>query len=92
MDSDLQRTAAISNHLMKHLSNLLQHELPLLKQAALRCFASLAANDEDIRKKIIETSGLIETLIESLSDTNSQVRTFFFIIICICVIDISAKT
>ncbi|XP_055906232.1 armadillo repeat-containing protein 8-like [Eupeodes corollae] len=74
IDSQLQRLAAICNHLIKSLSELLQSQLALLRQAAFRCFASLGANDEDIRKKIIETKGLMEKVLEGLCDSNPQVR------------------
>ncbi|XP_076312959.1 LOW QUALITY PROTEIN: armadillo repeat-containing protein 8-like [Tachypleus tridentatus] len=52
------------------------HELRMsqeLKQSAFKAFASLGANDEDIRKKIIETDSLMEHLVSGLSDANSQV-------------------
>lgn len=37
-----------------------------MKKAAFRVFAALAANDEDIRKRIIETENLMECLVSSL--------------------------
>ncbi|XP_066264107.1 armadillo repeat-containing protein 8-like isoform X4 [Branchiostoma lanceolatum] len=51
---------------MKH-----SHEL---KAAALMAFASLGANDEDIRKKIIETENLMDHVVCGLSDPVVRVR------------------
>ena len=35
-----------------------------MKKAAFRVFASLGANDEDLRKKIIDTEPLMECLVQ----------------------------
>lgn len=56
------------------LSQLLQSSKPLPKQGAFRCFASLGANDEDIRKRIIDTKGLMEKVLDGLGDESSEVR------------------
>uniref|UniRef100_T1J6L0 Armadillo repeat-containing protein 8 n=1 Tax=Strigamia maritima TaxID=126957 RepID=T1J6L0_STRMM len=45
-----------------------------MKQAAFKAYASLGANDEDIRKKIIETDSLMGHIVTGLSDTNNKVR------------------
>lgn len=45
-----------------------------MKQAAFKAFASLGANDEDIRKKIIETEYLMDHVINGLSDPNIKIR------------------
>ncbi|XP_013393679.1 armadillo repeat-containing protein 8 isoform X2 [Lingula anatina] len=45
-----------------------------LRQAAFRVFASLAANDEDIRKKVIETENLMDHIVNGLQDTNPKVQ------------------
>lgn len=45
-----------------------------LMQAAFRAFASLGANDEEIRKKIFETDGLMEHLISGLTSSNIKIR------------------
>ncbi|XP_067647949.1 armadillo repeat-containing protein 8-like [Eurosta solidaginis] len=74
VDSELQRTAAITNHLLKSLSHLLQSEDPSVKQAALCCFASLGANDEAIRKRLMDTYGLINAILNGLKDNNTQVK------------------
>lgn len=74
IDSDLQRLAAISNHLISSLSNLLPCRSALARQGAFRCFASLGANDEDIRKRIIEMDGLMEEVLAGLGDTCPDVR------------------
>lgn len=39
-----------------------------MRQAAFRAFASLGANDEDIRKRIIETESLMEQVVSGLQD------------------------
>jgi hypothetical protein len=39
-----------------------------MRQAAFRAFASLGANDEDIRKRIIETENLMEQVVSGLQD------------------------
>ncbi|RXG59952.1 Armadillo repeat-containing protein 8 [Armadillidium vulgare] len=46
----------------------------LMKEAALKVYASLSANDEDIRKKVIETEGLMNILLCSISNGNSSVQ------------------
>ncbi|XP_039437375.1 armadillo repeat-containing protein 8-like isoform X1 [Culex pipiens pallens] len=74
IDSELQRLAAISNHLICSLANLIRCPSPLSRQGAFRCFASLAANDEDIRKRIIEMEGLMEEVLNGLKDTCPEVR------------------
>ena len=42
-----------------------------MKRSAFRVFASLAASDEDIRKKIIETDNLMDLLVISLHETDN---------------------
>jgi len=71
VDSDLQRLAAISNHLINSLSSLLQCNSFASKESALKCFASLAANDETIRKRIIDMRGLIDEVLNALKETGS---------------------
>lgn len=39
-----------------------------------QAFASLGANDEDIRKKIIETDNLMEHIVSGLQDHSPKVR------------------
>lgn len=74
IDSELQRLAAISNHLISSLYDLLKSKTsPLPRVGSFRCFASLGANDEDIRKRIIETKGLMEEMLIGLSDPNPDV-------------------
>uniref|UniRef100_A0A182SFY2 Armadillo repeat-containing protein 8 n=1 Tax=Anopheles maculatus TaxID=74869 RepID=A0A182SFY2_9DIPT len=68
IDSELQRLAAISNHLIASLANLIKCPSVLSRQGAFRCFASLAANDEEIRKRIIEMDGLMEEVLYGLKD------------------------
>lgn len=45
-----------------------------LKQAAFRAFASLGANDEDIRKKIIETENLMDHIISGMNSEDIKVK------------------
>ncbi|XP_011495744.1 PREDICTED: armadillo repeat-containing protein 8-like [Ceratosolen solmsi marchali] len=76
VDTDLQRLASISNHLIPTLAELLKPNSQVqdaalsqdMRQAAFRAFASLGANDEDIRKRIIETENLMEQVVSGLQD------------------------
>jgi hypothetical protein len=46
-----------------------------MKRAAFRVFASLGANDEDIRKRIIDTDHLMDNLVSALEDSaNSKLQ------------------
>lgn len=74
VDSELQRTAAISNHLINALANLLGQSSDDARTGAFRAFASLGANDEDIRKRIIETDNLMEQVLNGLADKCAEVR------------------
>ncbi|XP_015908463.1 armadillo repeat-containing protein 8 isoform X2 [Parasteatoda tepidariorum] len=106
VDTELQRIASISDHLIPTLSELLKYRLPNqnaengedntandetktdtitrvvqevkmaqeMKQAAFKAFASLAANDEDIRRKIIDTENLMENVVSAFTDPNQRVR------------------
>lgn len=100
VDTELQRLASISNHLVPTLAELLHYQpepsqtqsvqltpsqtaqrleqevktAQDLKQAAFRAFASLGANDEDIRKKIIETDNLMDHIVSGLQDPSQRVR------------------
>lgn len=71
IDSELQRLAAISNHLITNLSNLLNCNSLVAKESALKCFASLTANDETIRKRIIDMRGLIDEVLNALKEDGS---------------------
>lgn len=91
VDTELQRLASISNHLVSTLAELLRYqpdtnglspsraeqELRVaqdMKHAAFRAFASLGANDEDIRKKIIDTDNLMDHIVSGLQDPCPKVR------------------
>ncbi|XP_014290306.1 armadillo repeat-containing protein 8 isoform X1 [Halyomorpha halys] len=89
VNTDLQRLASISNQLIPTLANMLHSQseannnnnvhldpcvIADMKQAAFRAFASLGANDEDIRKRIIETERLMEEVVCGLEDPNDKVR------------------
>lgn len=74
IDSELQQLASISNHLVNSLASLLKCASPLSRQGAFRCFASLGANDENIRKRIIEKDDLMKEVLAGLGDPNADVR------------------
>ncbi|BES88986.1 ARM [Nesidiocoris tenuis] len=90
VNTELQRLASISNQLIPTLASMLHcsreannnnssvvHDPRMesrLKQAALRAFASLGANDEDIRKRIIETENFMEVVVNGLEDVDENVR------------------
>ncbi|XP_064105216.1 armadillo repeat-containing protein 8-like isoform X2 [Macrobrachium nipponense] len=46
----------------------------LMLEAALRVYASLGANDEDIRQKVIKTEGLMNTMVTALSAASPPVQ------------------
>nr|CAD7427430.1 unnamed protein product [Timema monikensis] len=87
VDTELQRLASISNHLVPTLAEFLRYqpETPPdpsqkqikiaqdLMQAAFKAFASLGANDEDIRKKIIDTDNLMDHIVNGLQDSSPEV-------------------
>ncbi|XP_050311618.1 armadillo repeat-containing protein 8-like isoform X2 [Anthonomus grandis grandis] len=74
VDSNLQQIAAISNQLVTALVDLLVCNSVAARTAAFRAFASLGANDEDIRKRIIDTKCLMEQVVEGLADPNKEVN------------------
>jgi armadillo repeat-containing protein 8 len=71
IDSELQRLAAISNHLITNLASLLNCSNLVSKESGLKCFASLTANDETIRKRIIDMRGLIDEVLNALRENGS---------------------
>ncbi|XP_071942757.1 armadillo repeat-containing protein 8-like [Antedon mediterranea] len=89
-DLDLQWTASFTDHLITTLATYLKvnedqctksvntsmnsKDVSNLKQAAFKVFASLGANDEDIRKKIIQTENLMEEIELGLADNNTKVQ------------------
>ncbi|CAH2090865.1 unnamed protein product [Euphydryas editha] len=74
VDTSLQRLAAISNHLMSSLAEIVTCPSAAAKQGAFKCFASLGANDEDIRKRIIETHGLMVHVVSGMNNPEPSVR------------------
>lgn len=74
VDSNLQQIAAISNQLISALVDLLKCSSVAARTAAFRAFASLGANDEDIRKRIIDTKCLMEQVVEGLADSNKEIN------------------
>ncbi|XP_041986727.1 armadillo repeat-containing protein 8-like isoform X2 [Aricia agestis] len=74
VDTSLQRLAAISNHLMSSLADIVNCSSAAAKQGAFKCFASLGANDEDIRKRIIETHGLMVHVVNGMNNPEPLVR------------------
>lgn len=73
VDTSLQRLAAISNHLMSSLADIVNCNSAAAKQGAFKCFASLGANDEDIRKRIIETHGLMVHIVNGMNNPEPAV-------------------
>nr|Q68FK4.1 RecName: Full=Armadillo repeat-containing protein 8 [Xenopus laevis]AAH79724.1 Armc8 protein [Xenopus laevis] len=63
---DCLLTSEELDHDLKHA-----HEL---RQAAFKLYASLGANDEDIRKKIIEAEHMMDRIVNGLSETSVKVR------------------
>lgn len=45
-----------------------------LKKAAFHVFASLAANDEDIRKRLIETQPIVNSVVTALQDSDIELN------------------
>jgi len=102
VNADLQRVAAISNHLISTMASYLRWEpepqtrassvskhqvgrvagklearavhTKEMRRAAFKVFASLGANDEDIRKKIIDTEPLMEAVVTALEDPDGRVQ------------------
>lgn len=74
VDSNLQQVAAISNQLVSALVDLLKCPSVAARGAAFRAFASLGANDEDIRKRIIDTKCLMDRVVDGLGDDNKDIR------------------
>ncbi|VVC43633.1 Armadillo-type fold,Armadillo,Armadillo-like helical [Cinara cedri] len=88
-DAELQSLASISNHLLQTLAEFVNYPIqPIgqynntffelrskeMKQAAFKVFASLGANDEEIRKKIIETDNLVDHIVMGLKDHSPKVQ------------------
>ncbi|CAG9832350.1 unnamed protein product [Diabrotica balteata] len=74
VDSNLQQVAAISNQLVSALVDLLKCPSVAARGASFRAFASLGANDEDIRKRIIDTKCLMDRVVDGLGDENKEIR------------------
>ncbi|XP_060519249.1 armadillo repeat-containing protein 8-like [Cylas formicarius] len=74
VDCNLQQVAAISNQLVSALVDLLKCSSVAARAAAFRAFASLGANDEDIRKRIIDTKCLMERVVEGLGDVSKEIN------------------
>ncbi|XP_045177690.1 armadillo repeat-containing protein 8-like isoform X1 [Mercenaria mercenaria] len=89
VDATLQRTASISERIIKTLSEYLKytdvqqitrsgkqsdiHWGNEMKQAAFKAFAALGANEEDIRKQIIETENLMDCVVAGLNSSDMKV-------------------
>ncbi|XP_032879441.1 armadillo repeat-containing protein 8 [Amblyraja radiata] len=58
---------------IKRLDHDLKHAHEL-RQAAFKLYASLGANDEDIRKKIIETENMMDRIVTGLAESSIKVR------------------
>lgn len=79
-DTELQRTAAISDHLIKTLTGFLvksdldDSSYALMRESAFKALASVGANDEDIRKKIIDIECTMDHVVSGLEDPNTNVK------------------
>ncbi|EDO45842.1 predicted protein [Nematostella vectensis] len=79
-DTELQQLAAISDHLVKTLIGFLHREdldddsYAAMRESSFKALASLGANDEDIRKKIIELESTMDHVVTGLEDTNPDVQ------------------
>lgn len=89
VDADLQRTAAISDHIIKTLAEYLKYTDVQqitrsgrrsdinwgneMKQAAFKAFAALGGNEEDIRKQIIQTENLMNYVVGGLNCSDIKV-------------------
>ncbi|XP_054753866.1 armadillo repeat-containing protein 8-like isoform X1 [Lytechinus pictus] len=86
-DVSLQVSASITDHLIPTIALFLKyspshssnkehgiHTQAELRQAAFKVFASLGANVEEIRKKIIETDNLMDTMEKSIEEENLKVQ------------------
>ncbi|KAJ7391999.1 Armadillo repeat-containing protein 8 [Desmophyllum pertusum] len=79
-DTELQRTAAISDHLIRTLTGFLvksdldDSSYALMRESAFKALASVGANDEDIRKKIIEIECTMDHVVSGLEDPNTNVK------------------
>uniref|UniRef100_A0A3B3R1A7 Armadillo repeat-containing protein 8 n=1 Tax=Paramormyrops kingsleyae TaxID=1676925 RepID=A0A3B3R1A7_9TELE len=58
---------------IKRLDHDLKHAHEL-RQAAFKLYASLGANDEDVRKKITETENMMDRIVSGLSESSIKVR------------------
>jgi len=77
-DSDLQQLASISNHLIQNIATFLNTDENLdemmeqgLKEGALKVFAALAANDEKIRKRVVDSTDKLNSSIISALQSDS---------------------
>ncbi|XP_030830593.1 armadillo repeat-containing protein 8 isoform X2 [Strongylocentrotus purpuratus] len=86
-DVSLQVSASITDHLIPTLALFLKYSpsnsankeqsvyiQAELRQAAFKVFASLGANVEEIRKKIIETDNLMDTMEKCIEEENLKVQ------------------
>lgn len=76
VDAELQITAAISNHLLISLLQLIKTNNLAMKRATLKCLSALAANNETIRKQIVDTNNLVNDILENLNSHDIQVNIF----------------
>ncbi|XP_065052467.1 armadillo repeat-containing protein 8-like [Rhopilema esculentum] len=79
-DSDLQQLASISNHLIQNIASFLNTEEDLdemtdqgLKEGAFKVFAALAANDEKIRKRVVDATDKLNPALNSALQSECNV-------------------
>ncbi|XP_037084817.1 armadillo repeat-containing protein 8-like [Pollicipes pollicipes] len=89
VDLDLQRICSITDHVTTTMREYLRYQPTTshpktcshqrrmaveMKKAAFRVYASLGSNDEEIRKRIIETPGLMADLLAALEDGGESLQ------------------
>lgn len=74
VETELQRMASICYHLIDSLINLLRSPSQEAKHSAFRCIASICANDEEIRKKVVEKENLMDEIMTGMKSSSPEVR------------------
>lgn len=72
-----QKLAGLTKLQLARLNRRLEKEAAQargLKTAAFKVFASLAANDEEIRKRLIETDHVVESVVAALQETEDTIK------------------
>jgi len=76
-ESQEQRVSGLTRLQLARLTSRMEQRAVAekeMRRAAFRVFASLGANDEDIRKKIIDTEPLMDCVVTALDDPDGRVQ------------------